>query len=132
MAQWRTHSKVGLRAGNYDSNPRSTTSPHPPGQGSDHQSCVGPSESGLCWDPISSPFHIPTDTHPVLLLFSHSVMSDTLQPNRLQHARLPCSLLSPGVCSNSCPLSQSYHPTISSSVAPFSALSLSKHQSLFQ
>ena len=109
-----------------------TPSPHPPGQGSDHQSWVGPSESGLCWHPIPSPFRIPMDTHPALLLFSHSVMSDTLRPNGLQHARLPCSLLSPGVCSNSCPLSQSCHPTISSSVAPFSALSLSKHQSLFQ
>ena len=38
------------------------------------------------------------------LLFSHSVMSNSLQPHRLQHARLPCPSLSPGVCSNSCPL----------------------------
>ena len=40
-----------------------------------------------------------------LLLFSHSVVSDSLQPHGLQHARLPCSS-SPGVCSNSCPWSQ--------------------------
>ena len=40
---------------------------------------------------------------------------------RLQHARLPCSSLSPGVCSDSCPLSRWGHPTISSSVAPFSS-----------
>ena len=39
----------------------------------------------------------------------------------LQHTRLPCPSLSPGVCSNSCPLSQWCHPTISSSVAPFSS-----------
>ena len=48
-------------------------------------------------------------------------MSDSLQPHGLQHARLPCPSLFPGVCSNSCPLSQWCHPTISSSVAPFSS-----------
>ena len=42
-------------------------------------------------------------------------------PRGLQHARLPCPSLSPGVCSNSCPLSQWCHPTISSSVVPFSS-----------
>ena len=45
----------------------------------------------------------------------------TLQPHGLQHARLPWSSLSPGVCSDSCPLSQWCHPTISSSVPPFSS-----------
>ena len=39
----------------------------------------------------------------------------------LQHTRLPCPSLSPGACSNSCPLSQWCHPTISSSVVPFSS-----------
>ena len=53
--------------------------------------------------------------------FSHSVMSDSLRPHGLQHARLPCSSLTPGVYSNSCPLSQWCHPTISSSVVPFSS-----------
>ena len=48
-----------------------------------------------------------------LLLFSHEVMSDSLQPRGLQHTRLPCLLPSPGACSNSCPLSQWCHPTIS-------------------
>ena len=43
-----------------------------------------------------------------------------LQPHGMQHARLPCPPLFPGVCSNSCPLSQWCHPTISSSVAPLS------------
>ena len=49
------------------------------------------------------------------------VLSDTLWPHRLQHARLPCPSLSPGAYSNSCPLSQGCHPTISSSVAPLSS-----------
>ena len=57
----------------------------------------------------------------LLLLFSHSVVSDSLRPPKLQHARLPCPSPSPGVCSNSCPLNQWSHPTISSSVAPFSS-----------
>ena len=47
-------------------------------------------------------------------------MSDCLQHHVLHHARLSCPLLSPGVCSNSCPSSQRYHPNISSSVTPFS------------
>ena len=58
----------------------------------------------------------------LLLLFSCSVMSDSLQPNGLQHTRLPCPSLSPRVCSNSCPSSWWCHPTISSSVNPFSCL----------
>ena len=49
------------------------------------------------------------------------VMSDYLWPHKLQHARLPCPLLSPGVCSSSCPLSQWCYLTISSSVALFSS-----------
>ena len=55
----------------------------------------------------------------VLLLFSRSVMSHSLQPHGLQHARLTCPSLSPRVCSNSCLLSQWGHPTISSTVVPF-------------
>ena len=47
-------------------------------------------------------------------------MSDSLWPHGLQHTRLPCPSLSPGVCSNLCPVSQWCHPTISSSVIPFS------------
>ena len=52
--------------------------------------------------------------------FSHSVMSNTLQPHELQHTRLPCLSSSPGVCPSSCPLIQSCHPTFSSSVTTFS------------
>ena len=51
----------------------------------------------------------------------NSVMSDSLQPHRLQHTRLPCPSPTPRVYSNSCPLSQWCHPTISSSVVPFSS-----------
>ena len=47
-------------------------------------------------------------------------MSDSLQPHRLQHARLLYPPLPPRVCSNSCPFSQWWYPTISSSVVPFS------------
>ena len=53
--------------------------------------------------------------------FRRSVMSDSLWPHEPQHARPPCPSLTPGVYSNSCPLSWWYHPTISSSVVPFSS-----------
>ena len=54
--------------------------------------------------------------------FSCSVVSDSLWHPGLQHARLPCPSPSPRACWNSCPLSQWCHPTISSSVIPFSFL----------
>ena len=53
--------------------------------------------------------------------FSCSVTSDSLQPHGLQHARPLCPSPTPGVYSNSCPSSQWCHPTISSSVIPFSS-----------
>ena len=49
-----------------------------------------------------------------------SFMSDSLRLHGQQHARLPCPSPTPRVCSNSCPLSRWCHPTISSSVIPFS------------
>ena len=52
--------------------------------------------------------------------FSHSVMSNSLRPHRLQHDRPPCPSPTPGVYSNSYPLSRWCHPTISSSVDSFS------------
>ena len=55
------------------------------------------------------------------LLFSRSVMSDSLQPHGLQHTRFPCPSPSPRADSNSCPLSQWYHPIILCSVASFSS-----------
>ena len=53
--------------------------------------------------------------------FSHSVMSNSLRSHGLKHASPPCPLPTPAVNSNSCPLSQWCHPTISSSVVPFSS-----------
>ena len=65
--------------------------------------------------------------------FSHSVISDSLQPRELHHTSLPCPLPTPRVYSNSCPSSQWCHPTISSSVSPSPpAFNLSQHQSLLQ
>ena len=56
------------------------------------------------------------------LLFSCSFVSNSLHPHWLQHARFPCPSPSPGACSNSCPLNWWCHPTILSSVIPFSYL----------
>ena len=53
--------------------------------------------------------------------FSHSVMYDSLPPHGLQHTRPPCPSPTPRLYSNSCPLSRWCHPTISSSVVPFSS-----------
>ena len=70
----------------------------------------------------------PCDFHLLVLLhgnylvqFSRSIVSDSLQPHRLQHARSPYPSPTPGVYSDSCPLSQWCHPTTSSSVVPFSS-----------
>ena len=53
--------------------------------------------------------------------FSRSVVSDSLRPHELQHARPPCPSPTPRVYSNSCPSSRWCHPAISSSVVPFSS-----------
>ena len=53
--------------------------------------------------------------------FSYSVMSNSMLPHGLQHARFPCPSPTPGACSNSCPSSWWCHPTIYSSVIPFSS-----------
>ena len=53
--------------------------------------------------------------------FSHSVLSDSLRPHESQYARSPCPSPTPGVYSNSYPLSWWCHPVISSSVVPFSS-----------
>ena len=64
--------------------------------------------------------------------FSSSVVSDSLWPHGLQHTRPPCPSPTPGVYSNSCPLSQWCHPTTSSSVIPLSSFNLSQYQGLFK
>ena len=57
----------------------------------------------------------------LLLMFSCLIVSDSLQPQGVQHARLPCPSASPRACSNSCPLRWWCHLTISSSDVPFSS-----------
>ena len=67
-----------------------------------------------------------------LLLLGHSVPSNSLPPQGLQHRRLLCPSPSPRACSNSCPLSWWCHPTILSSVTPFSScLQSFQHRGLF-
>ena len=61
-----------------------------------------------------------------------SVVSDSLRPHGLQHARPPCPSPTPRVYLNSCALSWWCHPTISSSVVPSPAFNLSQHQGLFK
>ena len=63
-----------------------------------------------CWMSVPTPVQ-----------FSRSVTSNSLQPHGLQHARPPCPSPTPRVSSNPCPLSLWCHPTISSSVVPFSS-----------
>ena len=58
---------------------------------------------------------------PVSVQFSHSVVSDSLRPQEPQHTMYPCPSPTPGAYPNSCPLSLWCHPTISSSVIPFSS-----------
>ena len=69
----------------------------------------------------SVPWHMYKEFPVQSVLFSRSVMSDSLQPHGLKHSRLPCSSPPPRACSNSCPSSQQCHPTISFSVVPFSS-----------
>ena len=59
--------------------------------------------------------------HTNISLFSRSVMSDSLRPHGLQHARLSCPSPTPGACSNAYALSRWCHPTMLSSVIPFSS-----------
>ena len=70
--------------------------------------------NGRCQHSSSQIRHLGADCHSVLT-------SNSLQPNGLQCDSLPCPSPSPRACSNSCPLSWWCHPTISSSVVPFSS-----------
>ena len=82
---------------------------------------------------LAKDIHIVFVFHFRSVQFSCSVVSDSLWPHGLQHTRPPCPSPTPRACSNSCPLSRWCHPTISSSVVPFSScLHLSRHQGLFQ
>ena len=64
---------------------------------------------------------IPGRLRCISVQFSRWVMPDSLQPHGLKHTRLPCPSTTPRACSNSCPWSRWCHPTISSSVVPFSS-----------
>ena len=79
----------------------------------------------LIYAKMSSIFFPTQNIHWVILSssvqFSHSVVSDSLQPHESQHARPPCPSPTPGAHSDSCPSSQWCHPAISSSVIPFSS-----------
>ena len=92
--------------------------------------------NSLVWDHFSSRTSIGIE-YPQNLISSvqlnRSVMSDSLRPHELQYARPPCPSPTPGVYSNSCPLSLWCHPVISS-CHPFSppAFNLSQHQGLFK
>ena len=79
--------------------------------------CLSPSSRSFMKAGILSVLFTATSS----VQFSHLVVSDSLRPRGLQHARPPCPSLTPGVYSNSCPLSWWCHPTISSSVIPFSS-----------
>ena len=80
---------------------------------------------GICWGKCYANFDIFSTVQIGIWLkfsqFSCSVVSDSLRPLELQHARPPCPSPTPGVHSNSCPSSRWCHPAISSSVIPFSS-----------
>ena len=77
----------------------------------------------LVWRTVGSKytllFWICSYLHFCLSSSFQKIVSDSLQPHGLKHTRLPCPSLTPRVCSDSCALSQWCHPTISSSVVPF-------------
>ena len=68
---------------------------------------------------LSENFFLKTEL--IEVQFNRSVMSHIFQPHGLQHTRPPGPSPTPRACSNSCPLSRWYHPTIPSSVVPFSS-----------
>ena len=90
--------------------------PHPPPLGG-HQPVFCLWVSSCLWTILETE----TGVNKGELLFSHSVVSDSLWPCELQHARLPCLLPSPTAWWNSWPLSQWCHPTMLFSVIPFSS-----------
>ena len=100
------------------------------GNGNPHQySCLeNPMDREAWWAPLhvvaKTRARLSTHTHTHTqssVQFSCLVVSDSFQSHGLQHARPPCPSPAPGVYSNSCPLSQWCHPTISSSVVLFSS-----------
>ena len=78
--------------------------------------CLDPRDAVRVWF-----WHFHSSLTELSVRFNHSVMSDSLWPYGLQHARLSCPSPTPGAYSYSCPLSRWCHPTISSSVVAFSS-----------
>ena len=73
------------------------------------------------WHPLTESEEVAKSVQFSSFQFSRSVVSNSLQPHELQHARPPCPSPTPGVYPNSCPLSRWCHSAISSSVIPFSS-----------
>ena len=95
------------------------------------QDAVGWERKKTCWEGLG--FLKGLFISSTSVQFSCSVVSDSLWPHGLQHASLSCPSPTPGAFSNSCPSSQWCHPTISSSLIPFSSsFSLFHHQDLVQ
>ena len=103
---------------------------HPPLQGTWDQSLLWEDSTcqevtkPVCYNYWACVQQLPKLVHPIerahpSVQFSCSVMSDSLQPHRVRHTRLPSPSSTPGAYSNSWPSSQWCHPAISSSVVPF-------------
>ena len=78
-------------------------------------------QTKVSWGRFFTNWAIREVLHGTSVQFSCSVMCYSLQPHGVQHTRPPCPSPTPGIYPNSCPLSQWCHPTISSSVIPFSS-----------
>ena len=74
-----------------------------------------------CGQDLGSAGRVPSSKIETVVQFSRSVVSNSLGPHELQHARPPCQSPTPGVYSNLCPSSRWCHPAISYSVVPFSS-----------
>ena len=85
--------------------------------------CTAVHEVTKSWTRVSNSTErdLGSEHHAVCCVLSCSVVSDSLRPHESQHTRPPCPSPTPGVHSNSCPLSGRCHPAISSSVVPFSS-----------
>ena len=88
---------------------------------SNHRSWSSYNYTKSCWRIQHQPFYSNLAFEANSFQFSRSVVSNSLRPCGLQHARLLCPSPAPGACSNSCPSSQWCHPTILSPVIPFSS-----------
>ena len=130
MLSWVTCSELLVRDGRIEGSLHS-----PPARAPKLQLALDQSSTGGFWNPQKK---IPTFKIKEATVRYCSVMSDSLQPHRLQHSSLPSPSLFPSVCSNSCPLSQWYNTgnnwikALLSKALPIRANCFSHHQSLHQ